>query len=184
MPTKNNSIKSMFLLAIFLLTACSSQPKTSIVTPEKKNPEWFAIPLSDARSGETFAMNDFLGEVVLVETMAMWCPNCIIQAHEVQKMHELLDNPEDVVSISLDIDVNEDASGLKDYVSEYGFEWRFAIAPLEIARALGNLYGANYLNPPLSPMLVIDRNGEVHPLDHGKKSAEMLYESLKPFLTP
>jgi hypothetical protein len=26
----------------------------------------------------TFIMNDFAGKVVLLETMAMWCPNCIV----------------------------------------------------------------------------------------------------------
>jgi hypothetical protein len=67
---------------------------------------------------------------------------------------------------------------------EYGFEWRFAIAPLEVVRALGNLYNAEYLNPPLSPMLIIDRNGEVHQLEFGKKSAEILFTSLQPFLVP
>jgi hypothetical protein len=99
-------------------------------------------------------------------------------------MHKLLDNPDDVVSISLDVDVNEDGASLKDYINEYGFEWQFAIAPREVARALGNLYSAQYLNPPLSPMLLIDRNGEAHQLEYGQKSAEALLENIQPFLTP
>jgi hypothetical protein len=73
---------------------------------------------------------------------------------------------------------------LKDYSTEYGFEWHFAVAPLEVARALGNLYSAQYLNPPLSPMLVIDRDGAVHQLEYGKKSAESLQKTLEPFLNP
>ena len=99
-------------------------------------------------------------------------------------MHKLLDNPDDVVSVSLDVDLHEDGASLKDYTNEYGFEWHFAIAPLEVARALGNLYNAEYLNPPLSPMLIIDRNGEVHQLEYGQKSAESLQKSLEPFLGP
>ena len=127
-------------------------------------------------------MNTFAGKVVLVETMTMWCPNCVVQANEVRKLHELIENPEDLVSVSLDVDVNEDAASLKEYAEGYGFEWRFAIAPLEVARALGNLYSAQYLNPPISPMLVIDRNGSVHMLEFGKKDAEMLLESVEPYL--
>jgi hypothetical protein len=73
---------------------------------------------------------------------------------------------------------------LKDYTKEYGFEWHFAVAPLEVARALGNLYNAEYLNPPLSPMLIIDKNGEVHQLEYGHKSADVLLASVQPFLTP
>jgi hypothetical protein len=116
--------------------------------------------------------------------MAMWCPNCAVQANEVRKLHKLLEHPDDVVSISLDVDVKEDAVSLKEYVEGYGFEWRFAIAPLEVARALGNLYTAQYLNPPLSPMLIVDRDGEVHHLEYGQKSAEKLLESVQPYLSP
>lgn len=77
---------------------------------------------------------------------------------------------------------NEDDASLKEYVEGYGFDWRYAVAPLEVARALGNLYSAEYLNPPLSPMLIIDRKGEVHLLDFGKKDAGTLQKILEPFL--
>ena len=171
-------------LSSVILTACG--PSASISPPgsDSVRPEWFDIELTDVQTGETFTMNDYAGKVVLVETMAMWCPNCLFQANEVRKMHKLLDNPDDVISVSLDVDVNEDGASLKDYTEEYGFEWHFAIAPLGVARALGNLYTAQYLNPPLSPMLIIDKNGEVHHLEYGHKSAEKLLESVQPFLTP
>jgi thiol-disulfide isomerase/thioredoxin len=140
------------------------------------------MELTDAVSGETFTMSDFAGKVVLVETMAMWCPNCLVQANEVRKMHEALGNPKDLISVSLDVDTNEDAATLKKYVEEYGYDWRFAVAPLLVARALGNRYSAQYLNPPISPMLLIDREGEVHLLEYGFKSAEALQEFVEPFL--
>ena len=104
-------------------------------------------------------MNDFAGKVVLVETMAMWCPNCVGQANEVRNQHNLLGNPD-------------------------GLEWHFAVAQLEVARALGNLYSAQYLNPPLSPMLIIDRDGNVHQLEYGLKKAEALQEVIEPYLKP
>jgi hypothetical protein len=71
---------------------------------------------------------------------------------------------------------------LHDYTQEFGFEWRFAVARLQVARALGNLYSAQYLNPPLSPMLIIDREGGVHQLGYGEKSAEVLLANVQPFL--
>lgn len=176
------------ILANFLLTACGTP--ASPPTPEpvsspqaaSDTPEWFGIELTDVQTGETFTMNDYAGKVILVETMAIWCPNCVVQAHEVRKLHESLDNPDDVISVSLDVDVNEDAASLKEYSERYGFEWHFAIAPLGVARALGNLYTAQYLNPPLSPMLIIDKNGEVHHLEYGQKSVEKLLESVQPFI--
>jgi len=172
------------ILTGFLLTACDVSASTPSPEPESKTPEWFDFELTDVQTGETFTMNDFAGKVVLVESMAMWCPNCLFQANEVRKMHKLLDNPDDVISVSLDVDVNEDGASLKDYTEEYDFEWRFAVAPLEVARSLGNLYSAQYLNPPLSPMLIIDRNGDVHHLEYGHKSAEKLLENIQSFLTP
>jgi len=116
--------------------------------------------------------------------MAMWCPNCAVQANEVRNLRKLLGNSDELISISLDVDINEDAASLKEYVEGYGFEWHFAVAPLAVARALGNLYSAQYLNPPLSPMLIIDRDGNVHHLEYGTKSAETLQKSIEPYLTP
>jgi len=180
----------MFRVVIFslvltglLLTACgSASVPSSSPAAEAGRPEWFSYELTDVQTGETFTMNDYAGKVVLVETMAMWCPNCIFQANEVRKLHELLDNPDDLISVSLDVDVNEDAASLKEYSEEYGFDWHFVVAQLEVARALGNLYTAQYLNPPLSPMMVIDRDGNVHHLEYGLKKAETLQEIIEPFL--
>ena len=172
------------VLTSFLLTACGSSASLSTPEPASVRPEWFDFELTDVQTGETFTMNDFAEKVVLVETMAMWCPNCLFQANEVRKMHKMLENPDDLISVSLDVDLNEDGAALKDYTEEYGFEWHFAVAPLEVARALGNLYNAEYLNPPLSPMLIIDRNGEVHQLEYGHKDAEYLQKSVEPFLNP
>ncbi len=152
-------------------------PATSVTTPD-----WFDMELTDAQTGETFTMNDYTGKVVLLETMAIWCPNCIVQANEVRNLHELLGNPDDLISVTLDVDFNEDEASLKEYASSYGFDWHFAVAPILVARALGNLYTAQYLNPPLSPMLIIDRDSNVHHLEYGLKDAETLQKIVEPYL--
>lgn len=173
----------LFIVVTFLVAGCSL-PKTSGSSGNLNGtPPWFDIELEDVQTGQKFTMNDYAGKVVLVETMAMWCPNCIVQANEVRKLHALLGESNDLISVSLDVDVNEDAESLRKYCELYGFDWHYAIAPLEVARALGNLYSAQYLNPPLSPMLVIDQVGNVHMLEYGQKSAEKLLETVKPFLS-
>ena len=50
-------------------------------------------------------------------------------------MQAMLDDPQDLVSVSLEVDVNEDSASLKEYSEEYGFDWHFAVAPLGVARA-------------------------------------------------
>jgi hypothetical protein len=87
------------------------------------------------------------------------------------------------VSVSLDIDMGEDEALLRNYVEKLDYDWRFAVAPLLVARALGNLYSAQYLNPPVSPMLIIDRDGSVLGLPFGSvKNAESLQGVVEPLL--
>ncbi len=49
--------------------------------------------------------------------------------------------------------------------------WIYAIAPAEVSREISSLYGDQFLNPPSTPMLLIDRHGNVHPLPFGLKNA-------------
>ena len=154
----------------------------TIVATTATTPEWFSMPMTDVQTGKTFTMNDYAGKVVLLETMAIWCPNCLMQAGAVQKLHKALGNPEDLISVSLDVDSNENSDALKAYATQYGLDWHLAVAPLLVERALGNLYSAEYLNPPLSPMLIIDRQGNVHQLDYGIKDTATLQKLVEPYL--
>ena len=155
------------------VTPGSPGPSTVVPTTAPSGsadrPEWFGLEMTDVRTGQPFTINDFAGKVVLLETMAIWCPTCRRQADEVVRLHELLGHPADLVSISLDTAMSEDAAMLKDYAEKLGYDWNIAVAPLLVARALGNLYSAEYLNPPVSPMLVIDREGNVIGLPYGRQ---------------
>ena len=39
-------------------------------------PAWYSASLTDVTTGAAFTIQDFKGKVVLVETMAQWCPTC------------------------------------------------------------------------------------------------------------
>lgn len=181
----------LILAVVIFLSACNSPARTIEPTAGAANgtqaqntsPEWFNIPMTDAQTGKTFTINDLAGKVVLIETMATWCPTCRNQEDEVKKLHALLGDSTDLVSVSLDVDLHEDAALLKKYAQSFGYDWHFAVAPLEVQRALGNLYNAEYLNPPLAPMLLIDRAGKVYGLPYGLKSAQSLKATLGPHLT-
>ena len=126
-------------------------------------PDWFSIRAYGCQYRvKSFTINDFKGKVVLVETMAQWCPSCKKQQTEVKSLLEKLGMPADLVVIALDIDPNEDQDSLKTYAANNGFDWVYAVAPAEVSREISNLYGAQFINPPSTPILIIDRKGEAH----------------------
>jgi hypothetical protein len=145
-------------------------------------PAWFNAQLTDVNTGKSFKMADFKGKVVLVETMAVWCSNCLKQQNEVKALHAQLDMRDDFVSVALDIDPNENDGTLKAHAMNRGFDWTYAVTPAEVAREIGQLYGAQFLNPPSTPMLIIDRQGRAHPLPFGIKSGNDLKAALDPYL--
>jgi thiol-disulfide isomerase/thioredoxin len=146
----------------------------------KESPAWFSVPLTDVNSGSEYSIKDYHGKVVLVEALAMWCSNCKKQQGEVSKLKQELGDK--VVYIGFDIDPNENMDNLKDYTASNNFDWVYSVVPAEVSNELAALYGNQFLNPPSTPMLIIDSEGEVHPLPFGIKSAEQLKEFLAPFL--
>ena len=147
-----------------------------------ETPGWFSAPFTDARTGQVFSINELKGKVVLVETMAIWCTNCLQQQGQVKALHEQLGARDDFVSIGLDIDPNENAEALKSYVEDKGFDWLYAVPSADVSREIAALYGDQFLNPPSTPIVVIDRHGDAHPLPFGIKSADDLMQAIQPFL--
>ena len=161
-------------------TVEEGSPEAAVDSEMKADlPAWLTAELVDVSTGETFALADLEGKVVLVETMAIWCSNCLKQQKEVKTLHESLGDQPDLVTVVLDIDLNEDAGNLKDYAVKNGFDWTYVVAPRDVAREIGQLYGDQFLNPPSTPMLIIDRHGEVFPLPFGIKRAGTLQEALE-----
>ncbi len=147
-----------------------------------ETPDWYKAQFVNVNTGETFSINDLKGKVVLVETMATWCSNCLKQQKQVKELHGLLGNTDELVSIGLDIDLFEDDATLKNFVSNQGFDWVYTVATAEVAREIGLLYGDQFLNPPSTPIVIIDRQGNAHPLPFGIKDAATLKEAVQPFL--
>ena len=147
-------------------------------------PSWFNVEMTDVNTGKSFKMSDFSGKVVLVDTMATWCPTCQGEMSEVKRLPDLVGpNAGDLVRVSLDVDPNEDAAILKKYADANAFDWYVAIAPIEVGRFLETNYDQQYLNPPLQPMLFIDKKGGVYGLPFGIKSAESIAKTIAAYLT-
>jgi hypothetical protein len=158
------------------------EPMMNESTSMMEGPAWFYASLTDARTGQAFTINEFSGKVVLVETMAIWCTNCLQQQGQVKALHAQLGARDDFVSIGLDIDPNENTAALKTYVENKSFDWFYAVPPKDVSREIASLYGDQFLNPPSTPIVVIDRHGDAHPLPFGIKSADNLLQAIQPYL--
>jgi hypothetical protein len=71
---------------------------------------------------------------------------------------------DDVVMVSVDVDVSESAEQLRRYADSEGWRWRHSLATRAYLSAAADRFGTGALNPPSDATLVVDtkRNVEAH----------------------
>jgi thiol-disulfide isomerase/thioredoxin len=131
--------------------------------------------LTDVATGRTFRLADLAGTTVIIETMAIWCSNCLAQQRHVYDA--LVDlAPAHVAYVVIDVDPNETEAALAQYRDRNGFTGTYVVATRDLARALASEFGDQVLNPPSTPMLLIGSDGRVTLTDYGSKSPERIVE--------
>ncbi|MFC4406163.1 TlpA family protein disulfide reductase [Haloarchaeobius iranensis] len=136
---------------------------------------WRSTELTDVLTDETFTIDAF-EKPVLVETFAVWCSNCKRQQDELIAFHEAVGD--DVVSVALDTDPNEDAEAVRRHAREHGYDWRYAVSPSDVTDSLVSQFGVSMTNPPQVPMLLRCADGCTRRLKDGHKSASFLREQV------
>jgi len=139
---------------------------------------WAQAELTDVATGESFRIADLAGKAVIVETMAIWCTNCLAQQGDVYRALGDLDSDR-VAYVLLDVDPNETAPALAEYRTRNGFTGTYVIAGRETARALADEYGDQVLNPPSTPMILIGTDGRITLTDFGHKSSETIVQLVR-----
>jgi len=186
----DNRIIFMIVLLISLVGCAQTQqapePTTPLPVPEVTIedlpplegdfPNWMTVPFQDIRTGNYFRIADFEGKPILFESFAVWCPTCTRQQNEVKKLHDMVG--EDIVSISLDTDPNEDAERIRTHLERNGFNWYYAISPPEVTRELITEFGIGIVNAPSVPMVLICPDMSRTLLRSGIKSPEDLLEAV------
>ena len=160
--------------------AATAEPSTAAASAQEPSPSasvaadaLLATTLTDVRSGETFTLGELAADgPILLEPMAVWCTNCRAQQHEVKRAHEA----GDFQSVSLDVDLSETPDALAEYAEREGFDWRFAMADASLYRLLQERFGVAATNPPSTPLIVIEPDGTIRPLEFGRgtRSADQL----------
>jgi hypothetical protein len=144
---------------------------------------WLATELTDVSTGETFTIAEFAGTPVLLESFAVWCPICTNQQKQVRALHEEVGD--EVISIALNTDPNEDHGNVNAHLERHGFDWRYTVAPVELILALKEEFGVGILNAPSAPMVLICPDQSVREmLRRGVKRAAFLQEQVAACATP
>ena len=141
-------------------------------------PAWQTLPLTNARTGESFTLADFAGKTIFVEPMATWCTNCRRQLGNVKDAHAQLAG-EDVVFVALSLETNIDDGTLANYANEAGFDWLFAVLTPEMLQELANEFGQTIANPPATPHFVIRTDGTTTDLVTGIEPADQIIAQIQ-----
>jgi hypothetical protein len=154
----------------------------STAEPSAGNPvvidrRWATAELVDVATGQPFRIADLVagGRVVFVEPMAIWCTNCRAQQADAMTALGRLDRSR-VAWIGLDVDPSETAEALVAYGPRWGFDFTYALAGSEVARALVDDFGDLVISPPSTPIVVVGTDGTVTLTDYGHKSVDQIVE--------
>jgi thiol-disulfide isomerase/thioredoxin len=88
------------------------------------NSSWKTASLTDANTGKNFTLSQFVGKVVVLQFMAVYCQFCLAEAHQlvsVQQSFSTNGQAAQVVIVSVDVDPNENLGQLQSYVKQNGF---------------------------------------------------------------
>ncbi|MCB9451411.1 MAG: TlpA family protein disulfide reductase [Anaerolineaceae bacterium] len=141
-------------------------------------PDWASLPITNARTGETFTLADFAGKTVFVEPMATWCTNCRRQlGTNVRPAYEQLSS-DNVVFVSFSVAENVSDQVLADYADQQGWEWVFAVASTELTAGLTSDYGRGVITPPSTPHFIISPTGTLSALHTGFEGTDTLLQQI------
>jgi len=162
--------------ALLLLTPAAVAAPVS--SPAADRPDWLALPLVDARTGQSFTLADLAGKTVYVEPMATWCTNCRQQMGTIRD--ELLSklDPDHTVLLGLSVETDLPPEDLVTYVNAQGFSWKFAVMTPDLLQALASTYGLTITNPTAVPHIVLGPGGAASDLSTGFHTADQLLGEL------
>ena len=175
-----NRIRSVFInpanMIVVMLAVLSS---TAFAQDTAQGTSWKTLPLTDARTGETFTLGGFSGETVYVEPMATWCSNCRQQLGNVRDAAAKLTG-NDVTFIALSVETTLKADALARYAEEQGFNFKFAVMTPELLRALAAAFGQTVTVPPSTPHFIIHSDGTPSDLLTGFSSPDAILAAVQP----
>lgn len=124
---KRNSAILGFVLVFIVIGAYSlsqTAAGSSAHPLQVTNSAWKTATLVDANTGKNFTLSQFVGKVVVLQFMAVYCQFCLAESHQlvsVQQSFSTNGQAGQVVVVSVDVDPNENLAQLQSYVSQNHF---------------------------------------------------------------
>jgi len=105
-------------------------------------------------NGETFTLSDNIGNIIILDLMAAYCPPCIDQMVELEKI--VNEFGESIVVVSVDVAQFETKDNVIETFGEYIDKWIFVMD--SSSENVGSVYGADYI----PKLVIIDKNGNIY----------------------
>ena len=126
----------------------TNETKTDLTTVSASTPADFNLNLMD-EDGKTISLAEFKGEVIFMNMWATWCPPCIAEMPNINKLHKEVGDEIAFVMISLD----DDFETAKAFNKRKGYD--LPIYTLQSNRP------AMYQSSTVPTTYVIDANGQL-----------------------
>jgi thiol-disulfide isomerase/thioredoxin len=121
------------LVALVAVAACGSGESGDGAARELEPAPDFTLPLLD---GSSVTLSEFRGKMVIVDFWATWCPPCVFQVPELNRLHQAHRDTGDVVVIGVAVDV-DGAATVGPWVAEQNVEYRIALGDEDLAMRFG-----------------------------------------------
>ncbi len=168
--TANATVKTLVKLSLLLILALGASALAQDVS-------WKDLPLTDARTGETFTLGGLEG-YVYAEPMATWCSNCRQQLGNVRDAAAELGD--EVTFVALSVETSLKAEDLARYADEERFDFKFAVLTPELLRALAAEFGQSVAVPPSTPHFIIRPDGTTSELLTGFSAPDAIVAAVQP----
>ncbi|MCY4372687.1 MAG: redoxin family protein [Spirochaetaceae bacterium] len=151
--TRRLALTGLIVAALVAIGAVAFAQESAQESAEEPVVPWLGVELTDIRTGDTFPLAQFADKPILLETFAVWCPTCTSQQRQLAALHEEVGDA--VISVTLNTDPNETQSQVVRHLDRHGFDWLFAVSPVDLSRSLRDEFGVAVLNPPSAPVILI-----------------------------
>ncbi len=169
----------LFIFTLLFLSGCANrQAPVATPSPIPSGLDWREIPLKDVRSGESFRVADFSGKWVLIDLMAVWCINCLLQQQQIQ-LASADWTDDQVVVISLDMEPKETEFILNRHAEKNNISWRSAVVPEEMIKRMIAEFGDIVLFVSATPLILISPDGSTQLIGRGLKPRKVLQQLIK-----